>query len=353
MREGALRKNATRAVMYIFLIAVSLISVFPLYWSFISAFNNTQQILGGWLLPSTHLLENLQHLFEQHNVVRALKNSFATTLLQTFAALAVSSIAGYGFEIYHDKAKDTVMAILMLAMMVPFVAVLVPLFQMFTKAKLINSWTGFILPSIATPFLIMYFRNSARSFPRDTLEAARIDGLNEFQIFIRMFIPMMKPTYASAATITFMGAWNAYLWPKVVMQTNEAITTPMLVANTMGGYVIDYGVVMAAVTICSLPTVIIFFCLRRRVQGTCYVRVVCGVDCHTHGEQIVGAEVYRDKYAVSPTSYKQANEARQCGNPYKHEHPKSPNDSRGIVFRVVFACELDRAFVAFEENRGV
>ena len=121
MREGALRKNATRAVMYIFLIAVSLISVFPLYWSFISAFNNTQQILGGWLLPSTHLLENLQHLFEQHNVVRALKNSFATTLLQTFAALAVSSIAGYGFEIYHDKAKDTVMAILMLAMMVPFV----------------------------------------------------------------------------------------------------------------------------------------------------------------------------------------------------------------------------------------
>ena len=245
MREGALRKNATRAVMYIFLIAVSLISVFPLYWSFISAFNNTQQILGGWLLPSTHLLENLQHLFEQHNVVRALKNSFATTLLQTFAALAVSSIAGYGFEIYHDKAKDTVMAILMLAMMVPFVAVLVPLFQMFTKAKLINSWTGFILPSIATPFLIMYFRNSARSFPRDTLEAARIDGLNEFQIFIRMFIPMMKPTYASAATITFMGAWNAYLWPKVVMQTNEAITMPMLVANTMGGYVIDYGVVMS------------------------------------------------------------------------------------------------------------
>ena len=242
MREGALRKNATRAVMYIFLIAASLISVFPLYWSFISAFNNTQQILGGWLLPSTHLLENLQHLFEQHNVVRALKNSFATTLLQTFVALAVSS---------------------MLAMMVPFVAVLVPLFQMFTKAKLLNSWTGFILPSIATPFLIMYFRNSARSFPRDTLEAARIDGLNEFQIFIRMFIPMMKPTYASAATITFMGAWNAYLWPKVVMQTNEAITMPMLVANTMGGYVIDYGVVMAAVTICSLPTVIIFFCLQK------------------------------------------------------------------------------------------
>lgn len=118
-------------------------------------------------------------------------------------------------------------------------------------------------PSISTPFLIMYFRNSARSFPRDTLEAARIDGLNEFQIFVRMFVPMMRPTYAAAATITFMNAWNAYLWPKVIMQTNDSITMPMMVANLMGGYVIDYGVVMAGVTICSLPTVIIFFVLQK------------------------------------------------------------------------------------------
>ena len=78
-----------------------------------------------------------------------------------------------------------------------------------------------------------------------------------------MFIPTMKSTYAAAIIITFMGAWNNYLWPKVILQNKDAITMPMLVANTMGGYVIDYGVVMAAVTICSLPTVIIFFCLQK------------------------------------------------------------------------------------------
>lgn len=78
-----------------------------------------------------------------------------------------------------------------------------------------------------------------------------------------MFVPMMRPTYAAAATITFMNAWNAYLWPKVVMQTNESITMPMLVANLMGGYVIDFGVVMAGVTICSLPTIVIFFLLQK------------------------------------------------------------------------------------------
>ena len=263
MREGAVSKHVSRFFMYAFLIIVSFISVFPLYWAFISACNNTQQILGGRMIPSVYLVQNLQNLFAQQDVLNAMKNSFATSILQTVLALVVSSIAGYGFEIYHDKYKDGVMAVLMLAMMVPFVAVLVPLFQMFSKAGLLNTWIGFFLPSLATPFLIMYFRNSARTFPRDTIEAARIDGLNEFQIFTKMFVPMMKPTYASAATITFMNAWNAYLWPKVIMQTSNATTMPMLVSNLMGGYVIDYGVVMAGVTLCSLPTVIIFFILQK------------------------------------------------------------------------------------------
>ena len=263
MREGAATKYSTRILMYAFLIIVSLVSVFPLYWAFVSAFNNTQQILGGRMVPSVHLMENLKNLFAQQDVLTAMKNSFATSLLQVVLSLIISSIAGYGFEIYHDKYKDGLMSVLMLAMMVPFVAVLVPLFQFFSKMKLLNTWVGFFLPSLATPFLIMYFRNSARTFPKDTIEAARIDGLNELQIFIKMFVPMMQPTYASAATITFMNAWNSYLWPKVIMQTNEATTMPMLVSNLMAGYVIDYGVVMAGVTLCSLPTVIIFFCLQK------------------------------------------------------------------------------------------
>ena len=253
MREGAASKYATRFIMYAFLIIVSLVSVFPLYWAFISAFNNTQQILGGRMIPSVHLIENVKNLLAQQDVFTAMKNSFATSLLQVFLSLVVSSIAGYGFEIYHDKYKDGLMSVLMLAMIVPF----------FSKLKLLNTWVGFFLPSLATPFLIMYFRNSARNFPKDTIEAARIDGLNELQIFIKMFVPMMQPTYASAATITFMNAWNSYLWPKVIMQTGDATTMPMLVSNLMSGYVIDYGVVMAGVTLCSLPTIIIFFCLQK------------------------------------------------------------------------------------------
>ena len=99
MREGAVSKHVTRFVMYAFLIIVSFISVFPLYWAFISAFNSTQQILGGRMIPSTYLVQNLTNLFAQQDVWNAMKNSFATSILQTILALAVSSIAGYGFEI--------------------------------------------------------------------------------------------------------------------------------------------------------------------------------------------------------------------------------------------------------------
>ena len=106
------------------------------------------------------------------------------------------------------------MSVILLAMMVPSITILVPLFQMVAKMKMLNSTLGFILPTVSTPFLIMMFRQSARSFPRDIIEAARLDGLSEIRIFFQMFIPTMKSTYAAAMTITFMNAWNSYMWPK-------------------------------------------------------------------------------------------------------------------------------------------
>ena len=95
-------------------------------------------------------------------------------------------MAGYGFEIYHTKGKDMLMSVILLAMMVPFVATMIPLFELCSKLGLLNSALGFVLPTISTPFLIMMFRQSARSFPHDIIEAARIDGLSEIQIFFRM-----------------------------------------------------------------------------------------------------------------------------------------------------------------------
>lgn len=250
-------------LQYAFLTILSLLSVFPLYYMFCGATNKSTDVVAGRLYPGGYLVENFKSLIANQDLARALFNSFRNAAVLTILALLVCSIAGYGFEIYHDKGKDIVMTILLMAMMIPFAAIMIPLFRMFSSMKLINTMTAVMLPSISTPFLIMMFRQSARSFPHDMIEAARMDGLSEIGIFFRMFMPTMRSTYAAAMTITFMNAWNNYLWPKVILKTNESITMPMLVANLLGGYSVDYGMLMLGVFICTIPTAIVFFCLQK------------------------------------------------------------------------------------------
>jgi len=260
------RSNIQRRLIptYIFLTIVSLISVFPFYWMLTAATNTSLEVARGKIIFGTHAVENFTNLLAQQNLWGALKNSFWYAGVQTIIALLICSLAGYGFELYHDKYKDKLFSILLLAMMVPQVATIIPLFKMVSSMKLLNSVWAFILPAISTPFLIMMFRQNSRSFPIDIMEAARIDGLSEFKIFFKMYMPVMKATYAAAAVITFMNAWNAYMWPKVVMSDNRAQTMPMLIANLAAGYSVDYGVLMMAVLFCSCPTLIIFFILQKQ-----------------------------------------------------------------------------------------
>ena len=249
---------------YIFLGIVAFISVFPFYWMISAATNTSLDVSQGRILPGGYLIENFKNLVAGRDLWGAMGNSFLYAIVQTFLALLVCSLAGYGFELYHDKKKDIVFSILLLAMMIPGVATMIPLFRMISNMGLLNTVWAFILPSISTPFLIMMFRQNSRNFPIDVMEAARIDGLTEFQIFFRMYMPMMKSTYAAAAVITFMNAWNAYLWPKVTMTDPKAQTMPMMIANLAAGYTTDYGVLMLGVLFCSVPTMVIFFVLQKQ-----------------------------------------------------------------------------------------
>ncbi|SCP98803.1 carbohydrate ABC transporter permease [Anaerobium acetethylicum] len=252
-----------KIISYTFLSIVSLLSIFPLYWMVIAATNKSVDVSRGTMLPGMELINNFKNLVASQNVLNAMTNSFKYAIAMTVLSLAICSLAGYGFEIFHDRGKDMVMSVILLAMMVPFAATMIPLYQLFSKAHLLNSTAGFILPMISTPFLIMLFRQSARSFPHDIIEAARMDGLNEFQIFYKMFFPTMRSTYAAAMTITFMNAWNSYLWPKVIMSDTKSATMPMLVANLTEGYVTDYGMLMLSVVFCTIPTIVIFFLLQK------------------------------------------------------------------------------------------
>ena len=256
---------------YIFLVIVCFISVFPIYWMVTAATNNSVDIARGKIWFGNQALVNLQNLIKAASsqgsgtsLGRFMGNSFLYAFMQTVLCIFICSLAGYGFELYHDKAKDKLFGILLLAMMVPGVATMIPLFTMASKFKLLNTVAGFILPAISTPFMIMMFRQNSRNFPVDIMEAARIDGLSELAIFFKMYMPVMRSTYAAAAVITFMNSWNAYMWPRAVMTKNSAQTMQILLTNLSNGYVLDYGLIMMAVLFCSIPTMAIFFILQKQ-----------------------------------------------------------------------------------------
>jgi lactose/L-arabinose transport system permease protein len=233
-----------------------------------AATNRSVDIIKGKVFPGTYLIENIKHLFATVRMGGAFLNSLRNTALGTFASLFICSMAGYGFQIYRNKNRDRLMSVLLLSMMVPFASIMIPLFKMFSRAGLLDTTLGFILPSISTAFLIFFFRQSSMSFPAEIVQAARVDGMGEFGIYLRIYLPVMAPTFTAAGIVTFMNNWNNYLWPLIIMQSQESQTLPLAIASLTSGYTTDYGILLLAVTLCTLPPVILFFSQQRRfVEG--------------------------------------------------------------------------------------
>jgi lactose/L-arabinose transport system permease protein len=139
---------------------------------------------------------------------------------------------------------------------------------MISKAQLTNTFAAVILPTIASIFMIFYFRQATKAFPSELRDAARVDGLKEWQIFLYVYMPTMRSTYAAATIIAFMTAWNNYLWPLIVLQTPENKTITLIISALTAAYTPDYGVILLATVLATLPTLVIFFVLQRQfVQG--------------------------------------------------------------------------------------
>jgi lactose/L-arabinose transport system permease protein len=250
--------------MYCFLAVAALASAFPFAWMLLAATNKSVDVVRGRFFFGLNLLENGRALFAAYPMAASFLNSLRNAAAGTVLSLFVCSLAGYGFHVYRSKGKDRLMAALLLSMMVPFASIMIPLFRMFSQLKLLNTTAGIVLPGIATAFLIFFFRQNSAGFPMEVVQAARVDGLSEFGIYLRIYCPVMGATFAAAAIIQFMAAWNNYLWPLIVLLKQEAQTLPIMLVSITSGYTTDYGVLMLAVSISTLPTVALFFTQQRR-----------------------------------------------------------------------------------------
>lgn len=257
-----------RGLVYALLSLAAFISIFPFFWMLIGTTNRSADIIRGKSSFGTAFFDNAATFFTQVDVPRVLWNSVFIAAVGTVLTLLVASLAGYAFEMFRSRLRERVFAVLLLLLSIPFAALMVPLFVMISQAKLVNTAAAVILPGIASIFIIFYFRQATKAFPHELRDAARIDGLNEWQIFFYVYLPVMRSTYAAATIITFMANWNNFLWPLIVLQTVENKTITLIVSALTSAYTPDYGMIFFATILATLPTLIIFFVLQRRfVEG--------------------------------------------------------------------------------------
>ncbi|MDP8998282.1 MAG: carbohydrate ABC transporter permease [Pseudomonadota bacterium] len=257
-----------RGFVYAALSIAAFISVFPFFWLMVGATNTSADILKGKTSIGGALFANFYKLIQQVDLPTLFWNSTKIAVIATALTLVVASLSGYAFEIFRSKLSDRIFAALLAMLSIPFAALMIPLFVTMAKLHLINTHTAVIIPTVASIFMIFYFRQATKSFPTELRDAARVDGLKEWQIFLYIYVPVMRSTYAAATIIIFMANWNAYLWPLIVLQTNDTKTLTLAVASLLSAYVPDYGVVMVATTLATLPTLFIFFVLQKQfVQG--------------------------------------------------------------------------------------
>lgn len=266
-------RKICKALQYIFLSVCSFISIFPFFWMVVAATNESVDVTRGTLVPGKNLLVNLKAVFGSDlQYGAAFKNSILIAVLTTVLAMVVSSAAGYAFIVFKSKARERVFNVILLSMMIPFAALMVPLFRLFSKFSnlgllkviALNTAGSVIIIAVATAFLIFFFRQNTETFPKELIEAARIDGLGELGIFTRIFMPTMKSTYAAAIIVTFMTSWNNYLWPLITLQSPDKRTLPLVISAMGSSYTPDYGMMMAAVVIATIPTALLFFLMQKQ-----------------------------------------------------------------------------------------
>lgn len=263
-----LMRALTTFFTYAFLGIMAFLSIFPFIWMILGATNTSIDIVKGKVGIGSALMDNIRAFAAAVDVPLVFWNSIKISMISTALTLIVASLAGYGFEVFRSKYRERVYSAILLTLMVPFAALMIPLFIMMGKLGLIDTHWAVILPTIGSAFVIFYFRQSTKAFPSELRDAARVDGLKEWQIFLLIYVPVMRSTYAAAFIIVFMASWNNYLWPLIVLQSNEMKTITLVVSSMASAYYPDFGAVMVSAILATLPTLIVFFVMQRQfVQG--------------------------------------------------------------------------------------
>ncbi|WP_338553064.1 carbohydrate ABC transporter permease [Paenibacillus sp. KS-LC4] len=263
-------KRVRVSITTLILLIGSFISLFPFYWAIIGGTNESGKIFAKppVLLPGNQLFENIRNLNESIGIGRVMFNSLFVTIVYTILALVVSTMAGYVFAKFNFKGKTVIFGIFLLSMMIPYHAIVIPVFKMMAAWGWLGTYKALILPNIAYPFAIFLMRQNMMAVPNAMMEAGRIDGVSEWGLFTKIILPSSKPALAATAIYLFMYQWNNFLWPLISATSEDMYTMPVALSSLFGLSRIDYGQVMAGVTLATFPIILFFLMLQKYfIQG--------------------------------------------------------------------------------------
>ncbi|MRX43021.1 carbohydrate ABC transporter permease [Agromyces kandeliae] len=269
-RTDAARTALARSVLlHIVMVLGALAMFFPFYWTVVTSLSPGSGLSSTpSLIPADPSIEAYQRLFADLPFARVVGNSLLLATVTTLAQLFTSATAAYAFSRLPFRGRTVVFGIYLATMMIPLQVLVVPLFAELRAWGLVDTYLGALLPTLAAAFGVFLLRQAMNQVPFELDEAAAIDGAGHFRTFWTVILPNIRPALATLAVFAFMGSWNSFLWPLVVLRSPELQTLPVALAGLQGQYTTQWDIVMAGSVVSILPMLAIYlFAQKYVIQG--------------------------------------------------------------------------------------
>lgn len=256
-----------KILLYVFLGFSAILSVFPFYWMFVVGSNTTSAInkFPPVMIPGGNFISNTLNVFEKIDFFGALFNSLLISTAVTLSVLFFCSLAGFAFSKLQFKGRDMFFILVIATMMIPPQLSLIPNFMIISKLGWVDNLKAVIVPAAVNAFGVFWMRQYiSGAVPYDLIEAARIDGCGNFRIFWSIVLPAVRPGLATLGIFTFMGTWNDFLWPLIVLKDRSVHTIQIALRTLNDVYSTDYSLILTGTFLATLPILIVFLIFNKQ-----------------------------------------------------------------------------------------
>jgi multiple sugar transport system permease protein len=236
---------------------------FPFIWMFLSAFKTPAELLQFTFFPERFRLDNFQNVLANSLFLRWYANSAVIASVVTLSVLLFSSLAGFAIAKYRFRMRQILFVLILSTMMIPLEMLIIPWYIL--GKGLVDTYIGVALPGMISAFGVFLMKQASEQIPDALLEAARVDGAGEFRVFFQIALPLLKPSLASLGIFTFLGNWNAFLWPLIITNQAEMFTLPVGLQYFSGQYQSAFHLIMAASCLTVLPVLLVFLFFQKYI----------------------------------------------------------------------------------------